>query len=206
MWNNSLVFGREEVAEIKWINKRFGQRWRQTGPAVWNKTGARKLSEAKDKGSDGMNGANCFACHNIDPAGFKWQKEDWCCRSTVLCAADVKTVIVTVALWGASVSTSERDQTCWPSSIHRGGWGWQRWAGGSPREDHFDFVSQRAAWPLVMLSLQTWPQRKAFMLLGEVKQFVGNELQEWPLFELRRWRWQNFPFVFWLSLFHSVTW
>lgn len=83
MRNNSLLFGREEVAKIKWINMRFGLRWRQTGPAVRNKADAQKLSEAKDKSPDGMNAANCFACHNIDPAGLKWQREDWSCRSSV---------------------------------------------------------------------------------------------------------------------------
>lgn len=153
MWNNSFLFGREGVAKIKWINTHFRRSWRQTGPAVWSKTAALKLSEVKDKGPDRMNGANCFACHHIDPEGFKWRREDWRCLSSV-CVQQTSRL----SLW-LRLSEGPRYRRLngikhvglhlFIEGLEVGEVGW-----APLLEQHFDFVSLGAALPLVMLSLR----------------------------------------------------
>lgn len=126
-----------------------------------------------------MNGANCFAYHHIDPAGLKWQREDWRCRSSI-------GVQQTSRLSLCLRLSEEAHDWCLNgikhvalhfSFIHGegdGGGGIQ----GAPLEDHFDFVSLGAGLLLVVLSLRT---RTSFMLLSEVNQLIENSLEEWQV-------------------------
>lgn len=122
-----------------------------------------------------------------------------------LCAADVKAVIVAAAQWGAPLSTSEQDQTCWASFIHREG------GGGPPLEDHFDFVSLGAAFAARHVVSADVTGAESFYSTQQSKP-VYWELINWKSgsflkLQVERQSLQNLHLIFWhFAIFSYYLW